>query len=141
GTVTIAPSVSPTRPTTSLSPSTITLTSKGAGSSTLNVTSANAATGTFRVNVTATSGTLSHSIIVTVTITSATGSSYALVVSYEGYVYKLYSNKTMVRIAHPVTTQLRAVTWKPDGSSALIVADAAVLIKYDGNTCTPTPTE
>ena len=140
GTVTIAASVSPTGPTTSLSPSTITLTSNGAGSSTLNVTSANAATGTFRVNVTATSGTLSHSIIVTVTITSATGSSYALVVSYEGYVYKLYSNKTMVRIAHPVTTQLRAVTWKPDGSYALIIGDAAVLIKYDGNTFTTIPT-
>ena len=74
------------------------------------------------------------------TITSATGSSYALVVSYEGYVYKLYSNKTMVRIAHPVTTQLRAVTWKPDGSYALIIGDAAVLIKYDGNTFTTIPT-
>src|SRR5207247_7472153 len=130
GTVTMAASVSPMGPTTSLSPSTITLTSNGAGSSTLNVTSANAATGTFRVNVTATSGTLSHSIIVTVTITSATSSSYALVVSYEGYVYKLYSNKTLVRIAHPVTTQLRAVAWKPDGSYALIICASAVLTTY-----------
>ncbi len=140
GTVTIAASVSPTGPTTSLIPSTITLTSNGAGSSTLNVTSANAAPGTYRVNVTATSGTLSHSIIVTMTITSATSSSYALVVSYEGYVYKLYSNKTLVRIAHPVTTQLRAVAWKPDGSYALIIGDSAVLVKYDGTSLTTIPT-
>ena len=140
GTVTIAVSVSPTGPATSLAPSTVTLASNGSGSSTLNVTSANAAPGIYRVNVTATSGSLSHSVIVTVTITGAGSPSYALVVSYEGYVYKLYSNKTLVRIAHPVTTQLRAVAWRPDGSYALIVGDAAVLIKYDGASLTTIPT-
>ena len=140
GTVTIAASVSPTGPSTNLNPSTITLTSNGAGSSSLNVTTANAAPGTYRVNVTATSGSLSHSVIITITITSAGSPSYALVVSYEGYVYKLYPNKTFVRIAHPVTTQLRAVAWKPDGSYALIIGDSAVLIKYDGTSLTTIPT-
>jgi hypothetical protein len=54
------------------------------------------------------------------------------VVSYEGFVYKLYPNGTLSLIGQPVTSQLREVSWKPDGSYALIVGDHAVLIKYDG---------
>ncbi|HEX9613198.1 MAG TPA: WD40 repeat domain-containing protein [Candidatus Bathyarchaeia archaeon] len=66
--------------------------------------------------------------------------SYALVVSYEGFVYKLYPNGTLSLIGQPVTSQLRAVSWKPDGSYALIVGDHAVLIKYDGTSLTTIPT-
>jgi hypothetical protein len=62
--------------------------------------------------------------------------SYALVVSYEGFVYKLYPNGTLSLIGQPVTTQLRAVSWKPDGSYALIIGDHAVFIKYDGTSLT-----
>ncbi|HVH14976.1 MAG TPA: hypothetical protein VNA15_04580, partial [Candidatus Angelobacter sp.] len=139
GTVTLTASVSPAGPGASLNPSTVTLASNGAASSTLNVTSFTAAPGTYQVNVTATSGSLAHSILITVTITG-TSPTYALVVSYEGFVYKLYPNGTLSLIGQPVTTQLRAVLWKPDGSYALIVGDHAVLIKYDGTSLTTIPT-
>jgi hypothetical protein len=75
-----------------------------------------------------------------VTASTTTPSSYALVVSYEGFVYKLYPNGTLSLIGQPVTTQLREVSWKPDGSYALIVGDHAVLIKYDGTSLTTIPT-
>src|SRR5207302_10264344 len=91
GTVTLSASVSPSGPFANLNPGSVTLVSNGAGSSTLNVTSVSAAPGTYKVNVTATSGSLSHSFLITVTITSVSPS-YALVVSYEGFVYKLYPN-------------------------------------------------
>ncbi len=67
---------------------------------------------------------------------TTTPPSYALVVSYEGFVYKFYPNGTLSLIGQPVTTQLRAVSWKPDGSYALIVGDRAVLIKYDETSLT-----
>jgi hypothetical protein len=133
GTVTLSASVSPLGPSTNLNPGTVTLASNGVGSSTLNVTSVSAAPGTYKVNVTATSGSLSHSLLITVTITSTSISpTYALVVSYEGFVYKLYPNNTLILIGQPVTTQLSAVAWKLDGSCAIIVGNAAVLIKWDG---------
>ena len=141
GTVTLSASVSPLGPSTSLNPGTVTLAPNGAGSSTLNVTSVRAPPGTYKVNVTATSGSLSHSFLITVTITSTSVSpTYALVVSYEGFVYKLYPNGTLSLIGQPVTTQLRAVSWKPDGSYAVIVGDHAVLIKYDGTSFATIPT-
>jgi hypothetical protein len=71
---------------------------------------------------------------------TTTPPSYALVVSYEGFVYRLYPNGTLSLIGQPVTSQLRAVSWKPDGSYALIVGDHAVLIKYDGTSLTTIPT-
>jgi hypothetical protein len=75
-----------------------------------------------------------------VTASTTVPPSYALVVSYEGFVYKLYPNGTLSLIGQPVTTQLRAVSWKPVGSFALIVGDHAVLIKYDGTSLTTIPT-
>jgi hypothetical protein len=75
-----------------------------------------------------------------VTASTTTPPSYALVVSYEGFVYKLYPNGTLSLIGQPVTSQLREVSWKPDGTYALIVGDHAVLIKYDGTSLTTIPT-
>jgi hypothetical protein len=75
-----------------------------------------------------------------VTASTTVPPSYALVVSYEGFVYKLYPNGTLSLIGQPVTTQLRAVSWKPVGSFALIVGDHAVLIKYEGTSLTTIPT-
>src|SRR5438132_4359826 len=46
----------------------------------------------------------------------------------------------MTFIGQPVTTQLRQVSWKPDGSYALISGDSAVLLKYDGTQLTSIPT-
>ena len=141
GTVTLSASVSPSGPLANLNPGSVTLASNGVGSSTLNVTSASAVTGTYKVNVTATSGSLSHSLLITVMISSGSVSpTFALVVSYEGFVYKLYPNGTLSLIGQPVTSQLRAVSWKPDGSYALIIGDHAVLIKYDGTSFTTIPT-
>jgi hypothetical protein len=71
---------------------------------------------------------------------TTTPPSYALAVSYEGFVYKLYPNNTLTLIGQPVTTQLGAVAWKPDGSCAIIVGNAAVLIKWDGAKLTSIPT-
>ena len=141
GTVNISASASPLGPLTNLNPGTVTLSSNGVGTSSLNVTSASASPGAYKINVTATSGSLFHSFFLNVTITSTTVSpTYALVVSYEGFVYKLYANNTLTLIGQPVTTQLSAVAWKPDGSCAVIVGNAAVLIKWDGAKLTSIPT-
>ncbi len=140
GTISLAASVSPVGLSTSFNLGTISLTAGATRGSTLNVTALGAAPGTYNVNVTATSGSLSHSLIIVVTVTSVSMPSYALVVSYEGFVYKLYPNNTLTLIGQPVTTQLRAMAWKPDGSYALIVGDSAVLIKYDGTRLTTIPT-
>jgi hypothetical protein len=97
--------------------------------------------GSYTVNVTATSGSINHNILLTVTVTSPPPkSSYALIVSYEGNVYKYYPNNTLTLIGQPVTSQLRDVAWKPDGSYALIIGDKAVLMKYDGSHLTIIPT-
>jgi PKD repeat protein len=65
---------------------------------------------------------------------------YALSVTADGKIYKTYSNGTMVFVGQPVTTELRQVSWKPDGSYALISGDSAVLLKYDGAQLTSIPT-
>src|SRR3989454_2142118 len=64
---------------------------------------------------------------------------YALIVSADGKVSRLYQNGTLALIGQPVTTPLRSVAWKPDGSYALISGDFAVLLKYDGTTLTTIP--
>ena len=64
---------------------------------------------------------------------------YAVVVSHEGKVFR-YQNGTFTLIGQPVTTPLRQVAWKPDGSYALIVGDSGVLLKYDGTQLTTIPT-
>ena len=79
------------------------------------------------------------SAVVTV-VAAASKPAYALVVSTDGKVSRLYQNGTLVLIGQPVTTPLRSVAWKPDGSYALITGDFAVLIKYDGTTLTTVST-
>ena len=72
GTVSITATVSPTNkaPSRSLSMSTVTLTSGGTGSVTLTVATAkNTGFGTYVVTVTGNSGTIVHSVTVTVTVT------------------------------------------------------------------------
>ena len=68
----------------------------------------------------------------TATVTVGQTQSYALVVSYDGSVFK-YQNGTLTLIGQPVTTGLRQAAWKPDGSYALIVGNAGVLLKYNGS--------
>jgi len=68
----------------------------------------------------------------TATVTVGQTQSYALVVSYDGTVFK-YQNGTLTLIGQPVTTSLREAAWKPDGSYALIVGNAGVLLKYNGS--------
>src|SRR3989449_1214367 len=78
---------------------------------------------------------------VTLTVVSQPSTqSYALIVSAEGKVFRFYQNGTLTLIAQPVTTALRKVAWKPDGSYALISGDAAVLLKYDGTQLTTVTT-
>jgi WD40 repeat protein len=83
--------------------------------------------------------TSNGSVTVTV-VASAPQPAYALVVSVDGKVSRLYPNGTLTLIGQPVTTPLRSVAWKPDGSYALISGDFAVLLKYDGTTLTTIPT-
>ncbi|TMI33677.1 PKD domain-containing protein [Candidatus Bathyarchaeota archaeon] len=80
----------------------------------------------------------SGSATVTVT-TQPRQEPYALVISEQGSVFK-YQNGTFTLIGQPVTTPLRQVAWKPDGSYALIVGDSGVLLKYDGSQLTTIPT-
>jgi len=75
-----------------------------------------------------------------VTINALSPTAYALAVTSDGKVYKTYSNGTMVLIGQPVATQLRSISWRPDGSYALISGDSAVLLKYDGTQLTSIPT-
>src|SRR5437870_12488502 len=49
-------------------------------------------------------------------------------------------NNTLRRIGRPVTSQLNAVAWKPDGSYAVIVGNAATHIKNDRTKMTIRPT-
>src|SRR5438552_10321189 len=74
------------------------------------------------------------------TVNIPTAAPYALVVTAEGKVYRFYQNGTLTLVGQPVTTPLRQVAWKPDGSYALIAGDSAVLLKYDGNQLSPIPT-
>jgi PKD repeat protein len=75
-----------------------------------------------------------------VTVTVPASTPYALVTSADGRVFKLYANGTMTFVGQPVTTVLRQVAWKPDGSYALISGDSAVLLKYNGTQLTTLPT-
>ncbi len=74
GSVALNPSVSnatsSNRPTASLTPMSVTLSPGGSANSTLTVTTVNSTpTGSYTINVTGTSGSLSHSIILTLTVT------------------------------------------------------------------------
>src|SRR2546428_11249901 len=80
----------------------------------------------------------SGSATVTVT-TQPRQQPYALVISEQGSVFK-YQNGTFPLIGQPVTTPLRQVAWKPDGSYALTVGASGVLLKYDGTQLTTIPT-
>jgi Phosphoesterase family/PKD domain/Bacterial Ig-like domain (group 3) len=92
-------------------------------------------------NYAADSSHLASSGSTTVTVAaSAPKPAYALVVSADGKVSRLYQNGTLTLVGQPVTTPLRSVAWKPDGSYALISGDFAVLLKFDGATLTTIPT-
>ena len=80
------------------------------------------------------------SAIVLDAVNIPTAAPYALVVTAEGNVYRFYQNGTLTLVGQPVTTPLRQVAWKPDGSYALIVGDFATLVKYDGTSLTTVPT-
>src|SRR2546422_357516 len=75
GTINLSTSVSPSSPTISLAPPSLMLkasqSADGTNSSILTI-NAGMVSGTYRINVTATSGLLSHSIIITLTVTKAT---------------------------------------------------------------------
>ncbi len=98
-------------------------------------------TGTFTISVSGTDNSGSTGQATgTVTVTVPIVSPYALVVTAEGKVYRFYQNGTLTLVGQPVTTPLRQVAWKPDGSYALIAGDFAVLLKYDGTQLTTVPT-
>lgn len=83
---------------------------------------------------------LSANKAVGISVTSgATTSTYALVSSNDGKVYRFYQNGTLVLVGQPASTILRQVAWKPDSSYALIVGLSATLIKYDGTQFTTVP--
>src|SRR5438093_821777 len=98
-------------------------------------------TGTFTISITGTDNSGSTGQATgTMTVTVPGVSQYALVVTAEGKIYKLYQNGTLTLVGQPVTTPLRQVAWKPDGTYALIAGDFAVLLKYDGTQLTTVPT-
>jgi len=107
------------------------------GSATSTLTLSSNASGNYTIQVTGTGGPLSHTTVVTVQVKAKP--QYALVTSFTGQVYKL-QNGTLTLIGQPVTTALRLISWKPDGSYALITGDSAVLIKWNGTTFTQIPT-
>ena len=99
------------------------------------------ATGTFTIMIVATDNSGSTGQVTgSVTVNIPTAAPYALVVTAEGKVYRFYHNGTLTLVGQPVTTPLRQVAWKPDGSYALIVGDFATLVKYDGTSLATVPT-
>ncbi len=71
GTLTLSVTVSPSGPKTSLIPTTITLASNNSGTSTLTIRALNKTPiGSYTVTITATSGSLSHTITIPVTVTA-----------------------------------------------------------------------
>ena len=73
GSVSLATAVTPTDPTTSLSPATVNLSPGGSCSPTLTIsTKTSTPTGLYNVNVTATSGSLSHSFVIALAVTALT---------------------------------------------------------------------
>ena len=94
------------------------------------VTGHHATTGTY-------GGDSTHSgALGSATLTVAQTPPYALIVSYDGRVFKYYHNGTMTQVGRPVGSPLRQVAWKPDGSYALMVGDQGVILKYDGTVIT-----
>ena len=83
GTVNLATSVSPSGITASLSPTSITLTSGGTGTSTLTVSSSTV--GTYTVTITGTTGSLSHQVIINVSVVASSGFSVAANPSTVGF--------------------------------------------------------
>jgi hypothetical protein len=93
--------------------------------------------GTFTITVTPTDNGGSTGMATgSLTVTVPSASPYALVTTSDGKVFKFYQNGTLTLIGQPVTTALRQVAWKPDGSYALIAGDSAVLLKYNGTALT-----
>src|SRR3989449_4872758 len=131
GTIALTTTTSSVNLSASTNPSSLALTSGGTSTSTLTVSTSIA--GNYNVTITATSGSLTHSIIVAVTAKAKP--QYALVTSFDGQVYKL-QNGTLTLIGQPVTSALRQIAWKPDGSYALIAGDSGVLMKWDGSQLT-----
>ena len=68
GTVTLSASVTPSGPTLSLNPTSISLTSGGSGTGTLGITVGSIPTGRYTITVTGTSGQLSHSVTIVLTV-------------------------------------------------------------------------
>jgi len=83
GTVNLAPSASPSGLTVSLSPTSMPLTSGGTGTSTLTVSSSTV--GTYTVTITGTSGSLSHQVIITVSVVASSGFTIAANPSTVGF--------------------------------------------------------
>ncbi|TMI69462.1 hypothetical protein E6H16_00140, partial [Candidatus Bathyarchaeota archaeon] len=131
GTITLTTTTSSSSLSASANPSSLALTSGGTSSSTITISASSA--GNYNVTVTSASGSLSHSIILSVK--AAAKPQYALVTSFDGQVYKL-QNGTLTLIGQPVTSALRQIAWKPDGSYALIAGDSGVLMKWDGSQLT-----
>src|SRR5438132_316364 len=99
------------------------------------------ATGTFTIMIVATDNSGSTGQVTgSATFNIPTEAPYGLGVTAEGKVYRFYQNGTLTLVGQPVTTPLREVAWKPDGSYALIVGDFATLVKYDGTSLTTVPT-
>jgi hypothetical protein len=72
GAVNLAVSISPTGPTASMSPVTITLVSGGTGTSTLTLsTTSTIPTGSYQITVKATSGALAHSIVLSLSVSNS----------------------------------------------------------------------
>jgi hypothetical protein len=72
GTVSLSSTVSPTGPTVTLNPSSVSLGTGGSATSTLTIsTTSTTPTGSYMVTVTGTSGSVSHSAVVSITVTSS----------------------------------------------------------------------
>src|SRR5437879_6147291 len=71
-TVNLVAAVSPSGPSASLNPTSVSLASGGTGTSTLTVSTASTtATGTYTITISGTSGSLNHSITVTLSVSSS----------------------------------------------------------------------
>jgi len=69
--VNLVVSVSPSGPTGSISPATVSVTSGGTGTSTLTVSTSSTTTGSYSITVSGTSGTISHSTTVTLSVSTS----------------------------------------------------------------------
>src|SRR5207247_3549392 len=122
----IPPAV-PISPSIFLSPNSITLSPGSSASSILTVSTGNQpALGSYNVTVTGRSAGLSQPVIVPIKVVPQ--KNYALMISSDGSAFKYSQDGTMTLIGSPVSSPLRAVAWKPDGTTAAIVVDAAVLL-------------